>query len=244
MKNLLTAAVFAGVSAAVGAQSPSLQIIPASPRYQEPVYVRITPPPFAPGNIWASSVSMSGTTISVAYREYPDIGGNIAHDVELGRFPAGSYSVRVQSELGTAPVTTQFVVSPSERSEHYPGTVPAVNYTGMWYQPTESGWGISINQGATNELFAVWFTYDSASKPVWYAMEPGGWISASTFSVYSGPIYRYAGPYFGGPFDPSRVVGEQAGTGSLSFRDSSNGRFTYMVDGVSGTKLITRLPVE
>ncbi len=42
---------------------------------------------------------------------------------------------------------------------------PAHDYTDLWWNPGESGWGISIRQkppagGAVDALFAVWYTYD------------------------------------------------------------------------------------
>ena len=39
-------------------------------------------------------------------------------------------------------------------------SVPAANYTDMWWNPSESGWGISFAQHASNQVFAVWYTYD------------------------------------------------------------------------------------
>ena len=59
-------------------------------------------------------------------------------------------------------------------------SVPAANYSDMWWNPAESGWGISIAQHAsTNQVFAVWYTYDPREpassgrfKPLWLVM-PG-----------------------------------------------------------------------
>ncbi len=43
---------------------------------------------------------------------------------------------------------------------------PAVNYSGMWYNPQESGWGITFNnKGETN--FSLIYFYDQNGEPSW-----------------------------------------------------------------------------
>jgi hypothetical protein len=59
-------------SGALMAQS-TLEILPAAPRFLEPVYVRIHPNVFN-GNPYGAKVSMTGTKISVVYFSYIDIG--------------------------------------------------------------------------------------------------------------------------------------------------------------------------
>jgi len=162
-------------------------------------------------------------------------------DVELGRFPAGSYSVKV---TGLASASTQFSVSDAPGPSFYPRNIPAVNYSDIWWTPSESGWGLSIVQGPTNLLCAAWFVYDASGKPTWYTLQTGEWTYVSRGSVYTGPVYKTAGPYFGGPFDPAQVGITQVGTGTLSFRDSGSGTFGYTIDGVTGTKAIVRMPIE
>jgi hypothetical protein len=48
-------------------------------------------------------------------------------------------------------------------------TATAVNYQGLWYNPTEAGWGINFaHDGDT--IFASWFTYDLTGKGTWLVM--------------------------------------------------------------------------
>jgi hypothetical protein len=184
---------------------------------------------------------MNGTTISVQYQYLIEI-GEYPYDVMLGRFPQGAFSVSVATPSG--PVDTQFTVGGPAISSSYPGAVPAVSYTDLWWNPTESGWGMSITQGPTNKLFAVWFVYGADGKPTWYTLQPGDWVQTNVYSVYSGPVYRTAGPYFGGAIDPASVSEVAVGSATLSFRDSSHGEFRYTIDGVSGVKPLERQPIE
>ena len=219
----------------------TVQIIPAAPRYQEPVYARIKESSSSfYACIYAAQVTMEGNVLSVKYQRLIELCG-YDYDVELGRFPAGTYTVKVQDQ---APVQFTVGVSNSSPTETYPGNQPTVNYSDLWWSPSESGWGLSIAQGATNKLFAVWFAYAPSGEPVWYTLQPGAWTSSNVYATYTGPIYKTTGPYFGGAFNPASVAVKEVGTGTLSFRYANSGTFRYTIDGVQGTKNIERMAIE
>jgi hypothetical protein len=132
--------------------------------------------------------------------------------------------------------STSFSVADSYSNRSHP--FPIVDHTDHWWNPQESGWGMSIMQHANGQLFAVWFVYNNANQAVWYTLQPGQWTD---FKTFTGTVYKTTGPYFGGPFDPHQVGVTQAGSGTLSFDSPSTGTFTYTVDGVSASKTITRL---
>jgi hypothetical protein len=202
------------------AQAQSIQIIPSAPRYLEPVYLRLTT---SLRGIVNARVSMLNGTLVVDYDYlplfYPPNPNGESFEASLGSFPAGTYTVNANTPEGQ--LTTQFTVAPKASG------FPPVNFTGMWWNPQESGWGMSVFHGPTNELFAVWFVYDASGAPTWYTLQPG----AGAGEVFSGPIYRTTGPYFAGPFDPSRVKYQQVGNGTLTFTDSAHARFRYAIDG-------------
>lgn len=135
-----------------------------------------------------------------------------------------TYSVGTQTR--TVAITRQPISS---------GPLPGVDYTDLWWNQNESGWGMAIAQQGS-VVFLAWYVYDLFGKPVWYV--------ASNCTVNangcSGTVYRTTGPAFGSTFDPSRVQVFTAGTVSLSFSDANNGTLTYTVSGVTGSKAITR----
>jgi hypothetical protein len=222
----------------------TIEIIPASPRYQEPVYARVTPQRLSGLYLYGAKVTMTGNAITIEPEMIIEIGAGSAFDVELGRLPTGSYTVQLQ--IVGAPPSATFTVGP--RMPQMPGsswgTVPAVDYSGMWWNAREPGWGISILQGPTNQVFAAWFVYDAAGMPTWYTLESGQWQVGWGGSTYTGWLYRYTGPPFTTVFDPAKVTGALVGTGVLSFRDAFTGRLDYSMVGTSGYKEITRLPIE
>lgn len=113
----------------------------------------------------------------------------------------------------------------------------AVNVQGLWWQPTQSGWGVNLAQQG-EIVFATWFTYDAQGQGMWLVMSNGARVGDNT---YAGTLYRTSGPAFHAePFDPSRVTATPVGTARFAFSDASNGTFSYTVDGISGSRAIER----
>ena len=113
------------------------------------------------------------------------------------------------------------------------------DYSDLWWNPAESGWGLNIIQRPSRNIFAVWYTYGDDRKPTWFTVPGGTWTSTNTFT---GAVYATSGPAANGAFDPTRVRATQVGTATLAFSDANNGTWTYNVSGASGTKVIARQP--
>jgi hypothetical protein len=116
-----------------------------------------------------------------------------------------------------------------------PGALPI--YQGLWWNPAESGWGLNITHQA-NVLFITWFTYDTDGSPTWFV---GSDVFKDGNGIYSGTLYKTFGPPMtASPWDPAKVTRMPVGNVTLAFRDDDNGLFSYTVNGVSGSKAITR----
>jgi hypothetical protein len=59
-------------------------------------------------------------------------------------------------------------------------------------------------------------------------------------SSCSGTLYRTTGPPFGPTFNPSQVQNTPAGSILVIFTDPNNAILNYTVDGVKGSKAVTR----
>ncbi len=69
---------------------------------------------------------------------------------------------------------------------------------------------------------------------------PGGSWSADT---YTGTLYRTATapiPFLSAPFDPRAVSSTPVGSMSLRFGSTTSATMSYTIDGVSGTREISR----
>ncbi len=110
------------------------------------------------------------------------------------------------------------------------------NYQGLWWNPAESGWGISFaHQGDT--ILATWFTFDLDGSPLWMVVA----AHMTAPNVYSGTLYRGTGPAFNAtPFAPSQVVGTPVGSATFTFNGNDDATFAYDIGGVVQTKRIAR----
>src|SRR5688572_2861173 len=119
----------------------------------------------------------------------------------------------------------------------------AANYSDMWFNPGESGWGVTIADHET-QLFAVWYTYDIDGSPVWFTV-PGGTFNAER-TFFTGDLYRTTGPSFVGPFNPNAVTTAKVGTASFDFAPAGgppgSAVFSWSVGSAGLTKRIQRLP--
>ena len=115
-------------------------------------------------------------------------------------------------------------------------SVPAANYTDFWWNPSESGWGISFTQHPSHQAFVVWYTYDprepaatGRSRPLWIVMPGGTWTSPTRFT---GPVYVTMGQ----PFNQAGSNKRQTAVGSFTFdfNTASTGTFTYNVTPPGG----------
>jgi len=116
-------------------------------------------------------------------------------------------------------------------------TPPVVDYTDLWWNPNESGWGLAITQEFDN-MFLAWYVYDGNGKPTWYVASNCAVNLSQTGCV--GNVYRTTGPAFGSTFDPAQVRVFDAGKIFLDFTDANNGELNYSNDTLFVNKKITR----
>ncbi len=118
-------------------------------------------------------------------------------------------------------------------------TEPAINYTDLWWNQNESGWGVSLTQ-QYGIIFAAWFTYDAAGNPVWYVASN----CPLEKSVCTGDLYQVNG---GTPltsvWNGTKKNVTKAGSVTFEFADPSNATMTYTFNNAPNVitkKAITR----
>ena len=119
-------------------------------------------------------------------------------------------------------------------------TCPPLPYmTSLWYNPSESGWGLNLNQQGSL-MFGTLFTYDAARAPSWFVM-PSGALQADGVT-FTGDLYRTTGPAFNAnPFTPIGAANiTRVGTMTMSFSQANAGTLSYSVNGITVEKNIQR----
>ena len=121
------------------------------------------------------------------------------------------------------------------------GEPSGTNYTDLWWNPNESGWGMGITQ-QDGIMFLTWFVYDANRLPGWYIASRCEVIAGG--NGCNGRLYRTSGPP--GPrnaangFDSSRLQVEDVGVIEVRFHDNDTGTINYILRGVAQSKTITR----
>ena len=121
-----------------------------------------------------------------------------------------------------------------------PTPAPQFDYSDLWWNPAESGWGFNVIQHGTTAssvLFCVMFTYIAPEVPMWYVVPGGTWTSSTTFT---GSIYRVTGSPPNLAFKGGDVT--SVGTMTILFTSQSTANLTFTVNGVTVTKAIQRQP--
>jgi hypothetical protein len=114
----------------------------------------------------------------------------------------------------------------------------AADYTGAWYNASESGWGLSVIRGPTSGLYGIiMYHYNQAHNPTWYFMS-GGTFNGN---VYTAPVTLYNGPWFGESFNTIPVTNSPAGTASINFTSDTTATLSYTIGGTTATKTLSKL---
>src|SRR6266581_4435941 len=117
--------------------------------------------------------------------------------------------------------------------------VNAADYTDLWWNPAEGGWGVNVVQ-SDNFMFVTFFIYGPDGTPTWYTAD----LDWDGVSQYTGGLYLTTGTWFAAPWQPRNSTISQVG--SASFRPSSfnayQGTLTYTLfgSGITVVKSIER----
>jgi len=116
----------------------------------------------------------------------------------------------------------------------------ATNYSDIWWNPQESGWGINLFH-QDNLIFATWFTYDANGRDSWYTVSPA---QVQPDGSFTGVIYQVPN---GTPYNqingaPAFPAGSAAAVGNMTFRftNGEKGSMTYTIGNVTQTKNFER----
>lgn len=142
----------------------------------------------------------------------------------------GSLSFILNGVSGSKTISRQVFASGS--------TLPALDYTDLWWNPNESGWGLALTQQYAM-IFATWYTYDAAGKPIWYVASSCPVVSTGC----SGDVYQInGGSQLSAVWNGANKAVIKVGSVSFAFIDGGNGVMTYSINGVAGSRVIARQP--
>lgn len=110
----------------------------------------------------------------------------------------------------------------------------AVDYTDIWWNADESGWGVNFVQ-SDDFIFATFFIYGAGKKPKWVSAQ----LRKNAFD-WAGPVYATTGTDFSKPWDPANNGVQKVGDARFEPTGGSTGRLSYAIEGITVDKHIAR----
>ncbi|MFZ2754334.1 MAG: S8 family peptidase [Lysobacteraceae bacterium] len=186
---------------------------------------------FAPGSSITSSWSTSPTatnTISGTSMASPHVAGAAA--LYLAVNPSATPAQVTNAIINNS--TQNRVTNPGAGSPNrllYSLAGPTAAHTGPWYNPAESGWGLTWFEYPNNGFFGLMFVYGSTGRADWYEFA-GSWTATD---VHSGDMRQNNGPAFGQTFDPALVTKTVVGNYTLTFSSATTATLTVTINGIT-----------
>ncbi|MBL8522760.1 MAG: hypothetical protein JNN20_03625 [Betaproteobacteria bacterium] len=186
-------------------------------------------------------VTMGGRNLTSGFCDLP--GAAVpAEEIDLGRLPAGSYTVTVNfspADGGVDPspvVSSPFTVADARAGKAAPYVW--LDYSGHWWDSNDPGWGLFIwhdAKSSKDSLLAAWFTYTPDGKPMWYTFQPEWEYGMGTKSAPLLQASRLPGATSPPPTPTSSIAVGSAkltfGKGSTESPRDSTGTITYSFNG-------------
>jgi hypothetical protein len=103
----------------------------------------------------------------------------------------------------------------------------ATDYTDIWFNHTESGWGVNVVQSDAL-LFVTFFIFGADNKATWYVAT----VTRDGSGNFNGQLFATTGTYFGAPWNPADTSGStQVGTASFQPTSAYTANLIYAVNG-------------
>ena len=123
-------------------------------------------------------------------------------------------------------------------------TAWANNYQDLWWNASESGWGINISHQG-DIMFASWFIYGANGQPTWIFLSRAD-RSGALGNTFTGDVFQTTGtPFSVVPFVPLQSANiTPVGKATFVFSDARTGSLTYSINGAQVVKQISRQTIS
>lgn len=151
-----------------------------------------------------------------------------------------SFTTRIDGET-VARNLTRFNFSGKDLVCRATSVPPAdlTNYSGMWWEPATSGWGINVMH-LDEQIFGQWYTYEAPDRPVFMTLD----LTRQGDGSYAGTVWRQkdGGRSFKSSISnqPSQPGSGEVGSASLIFLDGAQAEFDYVVGEDTGHHVLQR----
>jgi len=111
------------------------------------------------------------------------------------------------------------------------------DHSGMYWNPAESGWGMSVVQHGDKQLNVI-YGYDSSKVARWYVLPSGTWNGANT--EYRGVLYQPTSAPYDAYHAKSFNANDPVGEAVITYAPSGMVTLSYLINGERGSKEMTK----
>jgi len=148
-----------------------------------------------------------------------------------------AFTRKLRACFGAVIALAFLLVSPASSAYTLDTSASPSPISGLWWNQNESGWGAALTQ-QYDVIFVTMYTYDSTGNPTWYVASN----CAVTGDGCQGDLYKVTGGSMQTViWNGNNIAVATVGTISLAFADNDNGTMNYTINGVNGSKAISRL---
>jgi CubicO group peptidase (beta-lactamase class C family) len=146
-------------------------------------------------------------------------------------------AAEIASQLQLAAAEHEYYGDVGHRVVHFFEAQLETDLSGLWWQPEQPGWGLSIAMQGGRPLPA-WYTYDAAGQPQWLLGEA---MTRGADGVWRGSLLRYRGTPFAQIRGDAAAQGTLAGSVTLALRDDGALDFGWTLGSQSREQRVERL---
>jgi hypothetical protein len=140
--------------------------------------------------------------------------------------------------LGSRVFVYYNVITPSQYQLYRCGSsLPGANLAGTWWNEQSPGWGVHVTEQGTRVVLTL-YSYDGLGRPAWYISD-GAELQGD--GSYLGTLYRFTGTPFDQIAGPAADAGQAVGSLRLSPQAHDTLNFLANVDGMTESRMLTRL---
>jgi hypothetical protein len=103
------------------------------------------------------------------------------------------------------------------------------SHSSLWYNPEQSGHGISVYLFDDNRIIVIWYVYDNNGNPIWLF---GTGVQNGDKALLD--VSSKSGAMFPPNFNSKDVISNYWGQFELEFNDCNNGVFKWLPDLSTG----------
>ena len=116
----------------------------------------------------------------------------------------------------------------------YTNSCLAQEYSGLWWDETKVGQGISIIQNQ-DSICGAWYLYNESGENMWLVFT-GKLDNTGSLTT---ELYQYTGPALGSKWDTEKLKATSKGTLTIAFGSPESATMNFDISGYKGTLSLT-----